>query len=91
MEVRVRHVLSAQELVRRIRAAAERHDVEFIPGADETRGVLAKDAGFLGNVRAEYTIEPDALVVIVSERPSFLPEETLRRMLEDELSKLVAG
>ncbi len=91
MEVRVPHQLAAQEIVRRIRGAAERHDVEFTPGADETRGVLAKDAGFLGTVRAEYTIEADALVVIVRDRPAFLPEGTLRRMLEQELSKLVAG
>ncbi len=91
MEVRVRHTLSTQELARRIRASAQRHDVEFTPGADEMRGVLAKSAGFLGTVRAEYAIEPDILVVNVTERPSLLPEGTLRRMIEDELGKLVAG
>jgi hypothetical protein len=91
MEVRVRHGLSVPELVQRIRAAADRHDVEFTPGADETRGTLGKNAGFLGEVRAEYAIEPDALVVTVTKRPAFLPEGTLRRMLEDELGKLVAS
>ncbi len=91
MEVRVAHQLAVQEVARRIRGAAERHDVEFTPGADETRGVLSKNAGFLGTVRAEYTIEADALVVIVRDRPAFLPEGTLRRMLEQELNKLVAG
>lgn len=91
MEVRILHALAAQEIARRIRASAAKHDVEFTPGADELRGVLAKDAGFLGRVRASYAIEADALVVVVSERPAFLPEPTLRRMLEDELRKLVAG
>ncbi len=91
MEVRVAHKLSALEIVRRIRVAAERHDVEFTPGADETRGVLSKNAGFLGTVRAEYAIEADALVVNVRDKPAFIPEGTLRRMLEEELGKLVAG
>lgn len=90
MEIRVPHTLSSQELARRIAAAADRHEVEFTPNADGKGGVLSKDAGFLGTVRAQYSIEAQALVVLVSEKPAFLPEATLRRMLEDELKKLVA-
>ncbi|HTF89144.1 MAG TPA: hypothetical protein VK843_12095 [Planctomycetota bacterium] len=91
MEVRVPHALSPEEVARRISTAALRHDVELVPDASGVRGSLSKDAGFLGSVRAQYAIEPGALVVQVSERPAFLPEGTLRRMLEDELHKLVAG
>jgi hypothetical protein len=91
MEIRVAHALAREELARRIRAAAERHDVEVSPGADEHSGTLAKDAGFLGSVRAEYSIETLALVVVVRDRPAFLPEATLRRVLEAELAKLVAS
>ncbi len=91
MEVRVTHTLSPEEVTRRIAAAADKHDVEFTPNANGTGGVLSKDAGFLGTVRAQYSIEPQALVVLVSEKPAFLPEGTLRRMIEDELEKLVAS
>lgn len=91
MEIRIRHALSQEEVARRIRAAAELHDLELAPGADATHGAISKNAGFLGAVRAEYAIEPDALVVSVRERPAFLPEGTLRRTLEEELTRLVAG
>ncbi|MBK8180130.1 MAG: hypothetical protein IPK67_14845 [Planctomycetes bacterium] len=91
MEIRIAHGLATEELSRRIRAAAERHEVEFFPGADPLRGTLTKDAGFLGSVRAEYAIEAKELVVVIRDRPGFLPEGTLRRILSDELSKLVAG
>jgi len=91
MEVRISHSLPTAELARRIQHAATRHDVEFTPGPDGLRGTLAKNAGFLGSVRADYGIETNALVVTVRDRPAFLPEATLRRMLEEELGKLVAG
>jgi hypothetical protein len=91
MEIRIAHALAPVELSRRILAAAERHDVELTPGVDPLRGQLSKDAGFLGRVRAEYSIEAEVLVVVVRDRPGFLPEATLRRMLETELAKLVAG
>ena len=91
MEVRVPHTLSSEEVARRITAAADKHDVEFTPDATGLRGTLAKDAGFLGAVRANYAIEKHALVVVVDQRPAFLPEATLRRMLEDELNALVAS
>lgn len=90
MELRVPHALSAPELARRLLAAAQTHDIDVKPAADGRSGVIAKDAGFLGKVRASYAIEPDALVVQVSEAPAFLSEASLRRMLEDELGKLVA-
>jgi len=90
MEVRVSHTLSPEEMTGRIANAARHHDVEFTPDANGTGGTLAKDAGFLGSVRAQYSLEAGVLVVRVSERPAFLPEATLRRMLETELEKLVA-
>jgi hypothetical protein len=89
MEIRVPHQLAPEELARRIAAAADRHELEFVPDASGASGTLAKDAGFLGTVRARYSLEKDALLVVVSERPAFLPEATLRRMVEDELKKLV--
>ena len=91
MEVRIAHALSSAELASRLSRTAAQHDIELKPNPDGRTGTLAKDAGFLGSVRAEYSIEPDALVVRVSERPPFLPEEMLRRTLEGELGKLVAG
>lgn len=90
MEIRVPHQLAPDEVARRIATAADRHDVEFVPDASGASGTLSKDAGFLGTVRARYSIEPGELVVVVSERPAFLPEGTLRRMIEDELRKLLA-
>ena len=53
-------------------------------------GEITKDAGFLGSVRALYAIESDVLIVRVTERPGFLSESALRRMLEDEFRDLVA-
>ena len=91
MEIRIAHALTAVELTRRMLAAAQQHDVDFEPTSDGVSGVLAKDAGFLGKVRAEYTIESLALVVRVTECPNFLSEDMLRHMMLDELNKLVAS
>jgi len=90
MELRLPHALEAQELTRRLLAAAALHDLEIVPAADGRSGTIAKDAGFLGSVRAQYAIEADALVLRVTERPGFLSESALRRMLEDEFRDLVA-
>lgn len=90
MEIRVVHALSTDELARRIRAEADRHDVGLTEREEGRRGELVKDAGFLGTVRAEYAIEVRELVVVVRERPAFLPEGSLRRTLEEALAKLVA-
>lgn len=89
MEVRIPHRLEAVELARRMKAQADKDEVEMRPAADGLSGVMSKDAGFLGRVEAHYSILPDALLVRVTERPSFLPEASLRRTIEEQLHKLV--
>jgi hypothetical protein len=90
MEIKIAHKLTSDELTRRLAAAANHHGIDFTPDSSGMAGTLAKDTGFLGTVRARYSIEHEQLSVLVSEKPAFLPEEMLRRMLEDELKKLVS-
>jgi hypothetical protein len=90
MQVRVAHSLGAAEARSRVEAAARRHGVALAAGADGMSGTLEKSAAFVGKVRASYRIEPDALEVRVLERPMLLPEATVRRMLEEELARLLA-
>jgi hypothetical protein len=90
MEIRVPHALESAELAARLAAAAQLHDVELIAAADGKSGTVTKNAGLLGAVRAQYSIEAAELVVLVTDRPSFVPEPSLRRVIEDELAQLVA-
>ena len=90
MELRLPQSLGPQEMTRRLLAAAALHELEIAPAADGASGVITKNAGFLGSVRALYAIESDVLIVRVTERPEFLSESTLRRMLENEFRDLVA-
>jgi hypothetical protein len=89
MELRLPHSLGQQEMARRLLAAAALHELEIVPAADGLSGAITKNAGFLGSVRALYAIESDVLIVRVTERPGFLSESALRRMLEDEFRDLV--
>jgi hypothetical protein len=90
VKLSVEHGLDLDEARRRLAQAAERHDLEFVAAPDGMSGTLAKSAPFLGRVRASYRLGAKALDVEVLERPSLLPEATLRRMIEDELRRVLA-
>jgi len=89
MQIRMPHSLEPEEVGRRVRAAAERHDVAA--GADESdcAGELLKKTP-LGAVRASWRADATEVVVDVRERPAFLPEGTVRRLLEEALSSALA-
>lgn len=85
-EIQIAHSLAPDEVESRMRALAQRHDIEMsvtVPGA---RGHLSKKVAFLGSVEARYEIRPAAVVVNVSKAPGAL-QGTLRRTLEDELGR----
>ena len=86
MEIRLPHTLAPELVQARLEALASRHDVTLEPDLDARSGTLEKTASFLGRVRARYEILPEELLVTVTDRPALLPEGTLRRALERELS-----
>ena len=92
MEIRVSHGLSPEEAAARVQAAAARYDlaVEEAPGDSGAAGVLVKETP-LGSVRARWEIVASEIVVVVEERPAFLPEGTVRRALEGGLREMFAG
>lgn len=93
MEIRVPHTLKPEDASARLRVAAERFDLS-IPtdagGSAENEGVLVKETP-LGDVRARWQVSTSELVITVEERPGFLPENTIRRALEDNLKEILAG
>jgi len=89
MEIRVAHELEVEQVRGRIESAAREHEVSIEPAADGASGVLEKAAPFLGKVRARYAIRAGELALEVIERPRLLPEATLRRMLEQELARIL--
>ena len=54
-------------------------------------GTLEKSVGFLGSVRGRYRVAEDAILIAVTEAPPFVPDETLRRLLQDELGRELAA
>jgi hypothetical protein len=85
MEIRIAHSLESAEVQRRMAQVATQHDIELTPEG-ELNGRLAKNVMLVGAVSANYTITPDQLCVDVTEYPAML-EGTLRRLLEDELTR----
>lgn len=92
MEIRVSHALVRAAAAERIRAAAEKLDVrpEELSQETEFAGRLHKDTP-LGSVRASWQALEREVVVTIEERPAFLPEGTVRRLLEDGLRQALAG
>jgi hypothetical protein len=82
MEVVVAHELTPETVAERVRVAAERADV--LVEARELGGSVAKDTP-LGSVRATYTVRTGDVLVVVEQRPAWLPEDTVRRMIEEGL------
>ena len=89
MEIRVAHDLEPGEVVQRVRLAARQHDLELQEDGEHS-GSLAKVTA-LGTVRARWSAAAGELLVIVEERPAFLPKETVRRLLEEGLREVLSG
>lgn len=87
-EVRVEHALEPAEVLARLEGLARSEDVT-ITTSGANRGSLTKATAF-GQVGGEYEIEPAALVVRVVNRPAFLPEGMVQRLLEENLRQLLA-
>ena len=100
MEVRMPHQLEPAEVARRIRAAAERLELEPADdglgspagkaGGDALRGTFTK-ASPLGAVTASWSVTADEVVVEVLKKPAFLPASTVARLLEDGLKDTLAN
>ena len=86
MEVRIDHVLGLEEATRRLLATAAEHDIRLEQNSDGVSGRLEKSAGFLGSVSAEYVLSADHVSITVLDAPSMIPEETVRRLIVDELA-----
>lgn len=92
MEIRVPHQLTPDEAARRVRGAAERFELCVPEGshAGALEGELEKPTP-LGAVRARWSASAGELVVVVLERPPFLPAGIVQRALEERLRELLAG
>ena len=85
MELRIEHELGTEEALRRLLKAASEHDISIDQDPDGVSGRLEKSAGFLGSVRAEYTLAGDHLLIRVTEAPKMIPAEMVRKMIVDGL------
>lgn len=89
MELRFPHTLGTDEAKKRLESAAREHDMTLDWASDGSSGTIEKKAPMMGAVQASYIVREDVLEVVVIKRPKLLPEGTLRRMLEDELARLL--
>lgn len=88
--VRVAHSLGRDGAKQRLDKLAQHHGIALEFAADGYSGELEKSVAFIGKARATFIVEQDALTVHVVEAPTFLSEETVRRKLEEELSRVLA-
>ena len=86
MKLRVAHVLGSEEALRRLLATASEHDIRIEQNSDQYSGRLQKSAGFLGSVKGEFIVGADHITVTVIDSPAMIPDETVRRMIVDELA-----
>ena len=86
IEVQISHEHTPSEAADRIRRAAERMDVQPVDQSSmgPFGGAMRKDTP-LGSVVAHWEARESILVVQVVEKPAFLPEGTVRRLLEEGL------
>ncbi|MFT5288204.1 MAG: hypothetical protein ACI8QS_000044 [Planctomycetota bacterium] len=91
IEIEIAHSHGADEASNRVRAAAERLDVQAVdPSATAGHsGAMRKDTP-LGSVVAEWVATASSVTVTVTKKPGFVPEGTIRRMLEDGLKEALA-
>ncbi|MCZ6596434.1 MAG: hypothetical protein O7B99_02225 [Planctomycetota bacterium] len=90
VEIRIPHRLALEEAAARIVALAGDHDVGLVPDPDGRGGSIEK-ATPVGAVHGRYVVEGDAVVVTIEKKPAFLPEATVRRVLEENLRAALAG
>jgi hypothetical protein len=90
LELRVAHVHAPERVERRLHEIARARGVSVRAQGDGS-GELEKNVGFLGRVRARYTVCAAHVEFVVLEAPPFLGERALRGMLEDEIARELAG
>ncbi len=90
LEVRIPHSLSREDASKRFESLAHKKGIAIEVARDGYHGTISKSVPFIGSAKAEYDIESDAVTVRVLEAPAFLGEATMRRMLEDELGRVLA-
>jgi hypothetical protein len=90
IEVRIPHSLSRDDANKRFESLAHKKGIAIEVARDGFHGTISKTVPFLGSAKAEYEVESGAVTVRVLEAPAFVSEATMRRMLEDELGRVLA-
>ena len=88
--IRVAHRLSRTDLRERFERLLAKHKIAVTP-AGEDRGTIEKAIPFAGKVRASYELQDGAVELELLETPAFPSQETIRRMVTEELERLLAG
>lgn len=92
MEIRITHTLEPDAAAARLAELARDNDIELELDDDAggRAGRLAKSTPF-GAVSGRFRMEPGEVVITIEKRPAFLPEATVRRLLEENLGDALAG
>ena len=91
IEIRVPHALGLERARERLETFARERAVRLTADPGGLTGTVEKNAPFTGVVRARYEVLADAIELKVDELPAWLPEQTMRRLLEGELTSAFAG
>lgn len=84
MEIRVTHTLGREQGMQRMLAAAGRLGLELEVQEGAYEGEVRKSSP-LGAIQARFSILEAEAVIVITKKPAFLPQDTVRRAIEEGL------
>jgi hypothetical protein len=87
--IRVEHKLGKAAALQRFQQLLQQRGIA-VTSTGENRGTLEKNVPFAGRVRATFEVLDDAVSVEIVEAPAFPSADTIRRMVSDELQRVLA-
>ena len=89
IEIRVAHALGAAQAVARLATAFAKRSLGVVSSNGGHSGTLTKQLPFIGSVQAEFEVLDAAVLIRVTQAPAFPSADTIRRMVEDELTQVL--
>ena len=88
MQLRIEHQCGAGEARQRLESLAREHGIDLQSDGDSGR--LAHSTP-MGAVQARYSILEDAVEVEIEKKPAFLPNDLVRRKVEEGLRDILGS
>lgn len=89
-DIRVEHGLALPAAVERFAKLAEQHGLGLQSSDGGHSGTLEKKLPFVGAVKGRFRVTEGAIEIDIDSAPSFPGPETIRRMVSEELGRVLA-